>query len=107
MPAPALADAPPGPLVGEALHTLLETETETEAVLALAQESATVDRSHRKLSHRGNRLGAVFVSTMLRVLTAAGEHLPGLPRVTGKRSKTPWPDWVELIPGRRVVATTV
>ncbi len=95
-----LADAPPKPLAGEALHALLDWET--EAVVALAREWGTVDRSHRKLAHRGSRLGRVFVaeSTVLRVLTAGGAHLPGLPRVTGKRAKTPWPDWVELIPGQ-------
>jgi transposase InsO family protein len=44
----------------------------------------------------------VFVaeSTVLRVLTAAGMHLPGLPTVREKRGKTPWPDWVELVPGQ-------
>ncbi len=82
------------PPAGEALHALLDWET--EAVLALAQDWGTVDLSHRKLAHRGSRLGAVFVaeSTVLRGLTAAGAHLPGLPRVPGKQAKTPWPDWL-------------
>lgn len=96
----SLADQAPGPAPGEALHALLPWET--EAILRLAKEWGQVDLSHRKLAHRGSRLGAVFVaeSTCLRVLTAAGMHLPGLPQVREKRGKTPWPDWVELIPGQ-------
>src|SRR5699024_8848161 len=39
-------------------------------------------------------------STVLRVLTEAGMHLPGLPQIRERRPKTPWPDWVELIPGQ-------
>lgn len=95
-----LDDAAPGPQPGEALHALLDWET--DAVVDLAKEWGRVDLSHRKLAHRGSRLGAVFVaeSTVLRVLTAAGMHLPGLPQVREKRAKTPWPDWVELVPGQ-------
>jgi transposase InsO family protein len=95
-----LADLSPGPAPGEALHALLDWEI--DAVIALAKDWGQVDLSHRKLAHRGSRLGAVFVaeSTCLRVLTAAGEHLPGLPQVREKRAKTPWPEWVELIPGQ-------
>lgn len=95
-----LADEPPGPALGEALHALLDWET--EAVVDLAKRWGEVDFSHRKLAHRGSRLGQVFVaeSTVLRVLTAAGLHLPGLPPVRERRGKTPWPDWVELVPGQ-------
>lgn len=95
-----LSDAAPGPPPGEALHALLEWEK--TAILELAKDWARVDLSHRKLAHRGSRLGAVFVaeSTVLRVLTAVGMHLPGLPVVREPRGKTPWPDWVELVPGQ-------
>ena len=95
-----LTDAVPGPVVGEALHALLDWEK--AAVLDLAKAWGQIDLSHRKLAHRGSRLEKVYVaeSTVLRVLTAAGMHLPGLPAVREKRPKTPWPDWVELIPGQ-------
>lgn len=95
-----LADEAPGPPPGEALHALLDWEK--TAVVELARQWGRIDLSHRKLAHRGSRLDTVFVaeSTVLRVLTAAGMHLPGLPPVRDKRAKTPWPDWVELIPGQ-------
>ena len=95
-----LADASPGPVPGEALHALLDWER--DAVVDLAQRWGQIDLSHRKLAHRGSRLGRVFVaeSTVLRVLTAAGMHLPGLPVVRERRGKTPWPDWIELVPGQ-------
>lgn len=91
-----LADARPGP--GEALHALLETER--EAIIALAEEWGEIDRSHRKLAHRGSRLEAFYASesTVLRVLRAADLHLPGPPaRERGQRR--PWPGWAELVPG--------
>lgn len=93
-----LADAQPGPLAGEALHALLDWER--QAIIEIAREWERVDLSHRKLAHRGSRLQRVFVaeSTVLRVLTAAGMHLPGLPART-PRPKTPWPQWAELVPG--------
>jgi len=95
-----LDDAPPGPPKGEASHALLDWEI--EAIIAIAKSWERIDLSHRKLAHRGSRLGEVFVSesTVLRVLTAAGIHLPGIPVVREVRGKTPWPDWVELIPGQ-------
>ena len=54
-----------------------------------------IDRSHRKLAHRGSRLGLVHVSesTVLRVLAAEGIALPGNPRGTrrqGRRGRTGW-----------------
>jgi len=95
-----LVDTAPGPVPGEALHALLDWEK--TAIVELAQAWGQLDLSHRKLAHRGSRLGQVFVaeSSVLRVLTAAGMHLPGLPVLREKRAKTPWPDWVELIPGQ-------
>jgi putative transposase len=53
------------------------------------------DRSHRKLAHRGSRLGVVFVSesTVLRVLAGEGLVLPGNPAREPVPRK-PWPDWL-------------
>jgi transposase InsO family protein len=91
-----LDDAKPGPDV--AAHALLDWERDT--IVKLADEWGEVDLSHRKLAHRGSRLDLVHVSesTVLRVLVAAGVHLP----VRGVREPRParaWPDWAELVPG--------
>ena len=45
---------------------------EREAILKIATDWAQIDRSHRKLAHRGSRLEAFYASesTVLRVLTA-------------------------------------
>ena len=93
-----LADAQPGPLPGEASHALLDWER--DEIVQIARDWEQVDLSHRKLAHRGSYLQRVFVaeSTVLRVLTAAGMHLPGLPP-RPPRPKTPWPEWAELVPG--------
>lgn len=94
-----LADGAPGPVPGEVLHALLNWET--DAIVEVAKTWGPIDLSHRKLAHRGSRLDKVHVSesTVLRVLTAAGMHLPGVPKPRAKSSKTPWPDWAELVPG--------
>jgi putative transposase len=91
-----LDDAKPGPEV--ALHALLDWER--DAVIKVAEEWGAIDRSHRKLAHRGSRLGIVHVSesTVLRVLDAAGMCLPGTP-AREARPPRPWPDWAELVPG--------
>lgn len=93
-----LDDSPPGPVSGEAVHALLDWER--EAIIEVAKAWEQVDLSHRKLAHRGSYLQRVFVaeSTVLRVLTAAGMHLPGLP-ARPPRPRTPWPQWAELVPG--------
>ncbi|MBK7820193.1 MAG: hypothetical protein IPJ61_03740 [Tessaracoccus sp.] len=93
-----LADAQPGPLPGEASHALLDWER--DEIVQIVRDWEQVDLSHRKLAHRGSYLQRVFVaeSTVLRVLTAAGMHLPGLPP-RPPRPKTPWPEWAELVPG--------
>ncbi|MCL1900577.1 MAG: integrase core domain-containing protein [Promicromonosporaceae bacterium] len=95
-----LDDAKPGPGKGRALHALLPWET--DAVIQVAKDWGLIDLSHRKIAHRASRIGAVFVSesTVLRVLTAAGMHLPGVPVVYHRREKTPWPDWVKPEPGQ-------
>ena len=60
-----------------------------------------IDRSHRKLAHRGSRLDLVHVSesTVLRVLAAEGIALPGNPR-RDPIPRAPWPDWLEWKPNR-------
>jgi putative transposase len=71
-----LADRAPG---GHPLHGLLEAER--AAIVALFEAWGQIDRSHRKLAHRGSRLGLVHVSesTVRRVLAAEGYVLPGQP----------------------------
>lgn len=72
----SLEDRDPG---GGAVHGLLSWE-EAE-ILDLIEEWGQVDRSHRKIAHRGSRLGVVFVSpsTVLRVALKHKVHLPGEP----------------------------
>jgi putative transposase len=91
-----LADVRPGPV--EALHALLPWER--EAVVKLAAEWGEVDRSHRKLAHRGSRLALVHVSesTVLRVLTDEGVHLPR-PPARDRGARAPWPEWADWRPG--------
>lgn len=91
-----LADRAPG---GHPLHGLLEGER--AAILELFQAWGEIDRSHRKLAHRGSRLGLVHVSesTVRRVLAAEGIVFPGQPP-REPRPRTPWPDWLEWKPNR-------
>jgi putative transposase len=91
-----LEDAKPGPEV--AVHALLDWER--AAIVKLAEEWGEIDRSHRKLAHRGSRLDLVHASesTVLRVLIAEGVHLPGRP-AREPREKRPFPEWAELVPG--------
>lgn len=91
-----LADARPGPT--EALHQILSWEH--QAILDLFDEWGGVDRSHRKLAHRGSRLERVFVSesTVFRVLSAENLVLPAAPSREPVGPRKPWPDWVEYRP---------
>ena len=65
--------------VGEAVHRLLASEE--QAILDLIEQWGWVDRSHRKLAHRGSYIGTVFVSpsTVLRVALKHRVELPGEP----------------------------
>jgi transposase InsO family protein len=65
--------------VGEAVHRILRWEE--QAILELIEEWGWVDRSHRKLAHRGSYTGKVFVSpsTLLRVALKHQVELPGEP----------------------------
>jgi transposase InsO family protein len=89
-----LADASPG---GSPVHGLLPEEA--EEILALFEEWGEVDRSHRKLAHRGSYLSRVWVSpsTVRRVLSLADKHFRPLPR-PGRSKRRQFPDWVEYTP---------
>ena len=65
--------------VGDAVHRLLASEE--QAILDLIEDWGWVDRSHRKLAHRGSYTGRVFVSpsTLLRVALKHRVTLPGEP----------------------------
>lgn len=91
-----LADAVPG---GHPVHGLLAWER--EAIVELFETWGPTDRSHRKLAHRGSRLGSVHVapSTLQRVLQAADLVLPGNPPREPVPRK-PWPDWLQWVPDR-------
>lgn len=91
----SLDDATPGP--DEPLHALLDWER--DAIIELFDQWGQVDRSHRKLAHRGSRLGKVFVSesSVLRVLKAQDLVLPARPPRDPVAAR-PWPDWVTYRP---------
>ncbi|WP_420621266.1 integrase core domain-containing protein [Candidatus Poriferisodalis sp.] len=91
-----LDDARPG---GNPIHGLLEWE-EAE-ILALFDEWGDVDRSHRKLAHRGSYEQRVWASpsTVDRVLARHGLALQGAPR-PARTVKTPWPHWCEWHPNQ-------
>jgi len=91
-----LADAAPG---GHPIHGLLDAEV--EAILAVFETWGEIDRSHRKLAHRGSRLDLVHVSesTVRRVLAGQGLSLPG-PAAREPAQRKPWPDWLEWKPNR-------
>ncbi|MGH7749723.1 MAG: integrase core domain-containing protein, partial [Candidatus Dormibacteria bacterium] len=74
---------------------------EVSAILALFEEWGPVDRSHRKLAHRGSYLNRVWVSpsTVDRVLSRNGLALAGIP-APPRSAKTPWPAWVQWRPNQ-------
>jgi putative transposase len=81
------------------VHGLLEAER--AAIVGLFEAWGEIDRSHRKLAHRGSRLGVVHVSesTMRRVLAAERLVLPGTP-AREPAARSPWPEWLEWKPNR-------
>ncbi len=89
-----LGDRPPG---GHPLHGILCWER--EAVLELFEAWGEIDRSHRKLAHRGSRVGLVHVSgsTVRRVLEEEGIQVKG-PPPREPRPRSPWPDWLTWKP---------
>ena len=78
---------------GGALHGLRPEEI--TAILELFEAWGEIDRSHRKLAHRGSYLGIVWVSpaTVRRVLAAHGLHLKRPGRVRSERR--PFPAWAD------------
>lgn len=84
---------------GVALHALMPAEI--DAILAIAEQWGPVDRSHRKLAHRGSYQDVVWVSpsTFRRVLAAHGLVLPELPP-RPRANKKPWPHWLVWEPNR-------
>lgn len=91
-----LVDRAPG---GNPVHALLDEEV--AQILWVAETWGPVDRSHRKLAHRGSYENLVWVSpsTFLRVLGAHGLVLPEAPTPV-RTAKTPWPDWLMWEPNR-------
>jgi transposase InsO family protein len=89
-----LGDRRPG---GNPAHGLLDDEV--AAIVALYHEWGEVDRSHRKLAHRGSYTETVWVapSTVRRVLAAQGLFLHAPPR-PGRSVRKPFPDWVDYHP---------
>jgi putative transposase len=91
-----LADRAPG---GSPMHALLDDEV--AEIIALYHEWGDIDRSHRKLAHRGSYLERVWVSpaSVRRVLAAHGLclHPPSRP---GRSVRQPFPDWVEYRPNQ-------
>ena len=85
----ALDDRPP---IGDPVHRILPWEE--QAILDLIEEWGWVDRSHRKLAHRGSYTGQVFVSpsTLLRVALKHQVTLPGEP----VRPRPPKPVFPEI-----------
>ncbi|HSH23102.1 MAG TPA: hypothetical protein VK975_03480 [Acidimicrobiales bacterium] len=76
------------------MHGLLEHEV--AEIVALYHEWGEVDRSHRKLTHRGSYTERVWVSpsSVRRVLAAQGPYLHAPPR-PGRSVRKPFPDWVD------------
>jgi hypothetical protein len=85
-----LTDQAPG---GSPMHGLLDWEV--AEIIGLFQEWGEVDRSHRKLAHRGSYTERVWVSpaSVRRVLEREGLRLRPLPR-PGRSVRKPFPDWV-------------
>ena len=75
-----------------AVHGLLADER--AAIIALFDAWGEIDRSHRKLAHRGSYEGVVWVSpaTVRRVLAANGLVLRR-PRRAERSERRPFPEW--------------
>jgi putative transposase len=69
---------------------------EVAAILELFEAWGEVDRSHRKLAHRGSYIGEVWVSpaTVRRVLAAHGLVLKR-PRRVARGDRRPFPEWAD------------
>jgi putative transposase len=91
-----LVDQAPG---GHPVHALLPEEI--AAILDVTERWGAIDRSHRKLAHRGSYQGLVWVSpaTFRRVLIEHRLTLPA-PAPRSRSEKRPWPDWLVWAPNR-------
>ncbi len=76
------------------------TSDEEAEILAVADAWKDIDRSHRKLAHRGSYQGRVWVSpsTFLRVLRAHDVDLPEPPPPAPRAPIKPVPSWVTWEP---------
>lgn len=85
-----LADRASG---GNPTHGILPAEI--DAIVEIAERWGPIDRSHRKLAHRGSYEGLVWVApaTFRCVLAAHGLVVAQLPPRT-RSEKKPWPDWL-------------
>lgn len=91
-----LDDLSPG---GNPVHAILPSER--AAIIELFETWGEIDRSHRKLAHRGSREHLVHASesTVRRVLADEGLVLPGQPpREPAPRAD--WPEWLVWKPNR-------
>ncbi|MGH9156788.1 MAG: transposase [Acidimicrobiales bacterium] len=81
------------------MHGLLADEV--AEIVALYHEWGDVDRSHRKLTHRGSYLERVWVSpsSVRRVLAGQGLYFNPPPR-PGTSVRKPFPEWVEYKPNQ-------
>ena len=79
---------------GSAVHGLRPEEV--TAILELFEAWGEIDRSHRKLAHRGSYLGLVWVSpaTVRRVL-AAHDLVLKRPRRVIRADRKPFPEWAD------------
>jgi putative transposase len=89
-----------GAPVGTPVHRLLAWEE--QAILELIETWGPVDRSHRKLAHRGSYQSLVWVapSTVRRV---AAKHQVALPDPVPRRRpqlRLPWPDTIRWEPNQ-------
>ena len=91
-----LHDAAPG---GSPVHGL--TPDEQDEIVAVFNEWGDIDRSHRKLAHRGSWLGRFWAdpSTVRRVLERRDLRLRG-PKRQRRSARRPWPAWVAQAPNR-------
>ena len=91
-----LDDAAPG---GSPVRGL--TPDDQDEIVAVFNEWGDIDRSHRKLAHRGSWLGRFWAdpSTVRRVLERRDLRLRG-PNRQRRSARRPWPAWVEEAPNR-------
>jgi transposase InsO family protein len=85
---------------GRAVHGLLPAEI--DAVVELFERFGDIDRSYRKLAHRGSYEDLVWVSesSVYRVLAAQGLVLPAPPPRGPTPAPSPIPEWCQWQPNQ-------